>query len=118
MDTLSCTAEPKLTMMGLKDNRQEPTKGAAQSLLMITIIEDDLTLGLRTLKSSISNLVTEIKTLRHPIDKLALAQIGTETAIEMDSITKKRSGNSWNNGPNNRQQTQYNFKVRPVNSDT
>ena len=29
-----------------------------------------------------------------------------------------RSSNSWTKGPNNRQQTQYNFNTRPENSDT
>ena len=29
-----------------------------------------------------------------------------------------RSSNSWNNGPKNRQQTQYNFSSRPENSET
>ena len=29
-----------------------------------------------------------------------------------------RSSNSWNNGPDHRQQTQYNFDARPENSDT
>ena len=29
-----------------------------------------------------------------------------------------RSSNSWTNGPNNRQQTQYNFNARPENSHT
>ena len=29
-----------------------------------------------------------------------------------------RSSNSWTNGPNNRQQTQYNFNARPENPDT
>ena len=31
---------------------------------------------------------------------------------------QNRSSNSWNNGPNNRQQTQHNFSARPKNSDT
>ena len=30
---------------------------------------------------------------------------------------QNRSSNSWNNGPDNRQQTQYNFNARPENSD-
>ena len=29
-----------------------------------------------------------------------------------------KSSNSWNNGPDQRQQTQYNFNARPENSDT
>ena len=31
---------------------------------------------------------------------------------------QNRSSNSWNNGPNNRQQTQYNFNARPEKSDS
>ena len=31
---------------------------------------------------------------------------------------QNRSSDPWNNGPDNRQQTQYNFNARPKNSDT
>ena len=88
MDTLSCTAEPKLSMMGLKDNRHETTKSAAQFSLMITINEEDRTLGLRKIKISVSNPDTETRTTRHPIDKLASTQIGTETQPQIDNITR------------------------------
>ena len=71
MDTLSCTAEPKLSMIRLRDNRHEITKSAEQSSLMITINEEDRTLGLKITKISISNPDTETKTTRHPTDKLA-----------------------------------------------
>ena len=65
-------------MIRLKDNKLELTKNAAQSALMITINEEDRTLGLRTLKISISNPDTETRKTRHPIDKLASTQIGAE----------------------------------------
>ena len=78
MDTLSCTAETKLSMIRLKDNKLEITKSAAQSALMITIRGEDRTLGLRALKVSISNRDTETRTTRHLIDKLASTQIAAE----------------------------------------
>ena len=78
MDALLCTAETKLSIMRLKDNKLETTKSAAQSSLMITIREEDRALGLRKFKVSVSNPDTEIKTIRHPIDKLASIQIGTQ----------------------------------------
>ena len=88
IDTLSCTAEPKLTMMKLRDNRHEITESAEQSSLMITINGEDLTLGLRIIKISVSNPDTETRTIRHPFDKLASTQIETEIQTQMDSITK------------------------------
>ena len=88
METLSYTAEPKLTIMRSKDKRQEITESAAQSSLMITINEEDLTLGLRTLKISISNPDTEIRTIRHSIEKPASTQIGTEIQTQIVNTTK------------------------------
>ena len=88
MDTLSCIAEPKLSMIRLKDNRHEITKSATQSSLMITINEEYRTLGLRIIKISVSNPDTEIRTTRHPIDKLVSTQIGTETQTQIDNITR------------------------------
>ena len=77
MDTLSCTAEPKPMMMRLKNNRHGTTKSAEQSSLMTTTREEDRTLGLRIIRTSIGNPDTEIRTTGHPIDKLASTQIGT-----------------------------------------
>ena len=88
MDTLSCIEEPKLSMTRLKDNRHENTKSAGQSSLMITINEEDRTLGLRTIKISVSNPDTETRTTRQPIEKLASTQIGTEIQTQIDSILK------------------------------
>ena len=88
MDTLSCIAEPKLSMTRLKDNRHGITKNAAQSSLMTTINEEDRTLGLRIIKISVNNPDTTIRTTRHPIDKLASTQIGTATPTRIDSINK------------------------------
>ena len=88
MDTLSCTAELKHMMMRLKDSRHGTTKSAAQSSLMITIHEEDRTLGLRIIKISVSNPDTEIRTNRHPIDKTALTQIGTEIQTQIDNSNK------------------------------
>ena len=88
MDTLSCTAESKLSMIRLKDNKLEITKSAAQSSLMTTINAEDLTLGLRTLKFSASNPDTEIRTTRLPINKMAPTQIGTEFQTQIESIIK------------------------------
>ena len=87
MDPLSCTAEPKPTMIRLKDNRHAITS-AAQSSLMITINEEDQTLGLRITKTSISNPDTGIRTTRHPIDKMASTQIGTEIQTQTDNSNK------------------------------
>ena len=88
MDTLSCTAEPKLLVIRLKDNRHEITKSAKQSSLMTTINEEDRTLGPRIIRTSVSNPDTETRTTRHPTDRLASIQIGTETQIQIDSILK------------------------------
>ena len=88
MDTLSCTAEPKPMMMRLENNRHGITKSAAQSSLMITINEEDRTLGLRITKTSISNPDTGIRTTRHPIDKMASTQIGTEIQTQIDNSNK------------------------------
>ena len=85
MDTLSCTAEPKPTMIRLKDNRHEIIKNAVQSSLMTTIGEEDLTLGLRIIKISVSNPDTATRTTRHPIDKMASTQIEVETQTQIDS---------------------------------
>ena len=87
-DTPTYTAELKPTMMRLKDNRHGATKSAAQSSLMTTINEEDLTLVHRTLKNSISNSDTEIRTIRHPIDKQASTQIGTKIQTQIDHTTK------------------------------
>ena len=88
MDTFSCTAEPKLSMIRVKDNRHEISKSAVQSSLMITINEEDRTCGLRITKISIINPDTETRTTRHPTNRLASTQIGTETQIQIDSILK------------------------------
>ena len=88
MDTLSCTAEPKPMMTRLKDNRHGTTKNAAQSSLMITINEEDRILGLRIIKISVSHPDTEIRTTRHPIDKMALTQIETEIQTQIDNSNK------------------------------
>ena len=81
MDTLSCTAEPKLSMIRLKVNKLETTRSAAQSSLIVTTNEEDLTLGLKTLRISISNPDTEIKATRHLFDKMA--------STRLDSIVKR-----------------------------
>ena len=88
MDTLSCTAEPNLSMIRLKDSRDGTTKSAKQSSLMITIDEEDRTLGLRKIDISISNPDKETKTTRHPTDRLASTQIGTEIQTQIDSTSK------------------------------
>jgi len=88
MDTLSCTAEPKPSMMRLKNNRNGTTRSAAQFSLMIIIREEDLTLDLRIIRTSIGNPDTEIRTTRHSIDRLASTQIGTEIQIQIDSFIK------------------------------
>ena len=88
MDTLSCTAEPNLSMIRLKDNRHEITKSAAQFSLMITINEEDRTLGLRIIKISVSNPDTETRTTRHPTDRLASTQIGTGIQTQIDNSNK------------------------------
>ena len=45
-------------------------------------------MGLRTLRTLFSNPDTEIKTIRHPNEKLASTQTGTEIQTQIDSITK------------------------------
>ena len=46
---------------------------------MIRMSEEDRIVGLGRIKISVSNPDTETTTIRHPIDKLASTQIGTET---------------------------------------
>ena len=87
MDTLSCTAELKPTLMR-KDNRHGTTKSAEQSSPMITINEKHRNLGLRIIKISVSNPDRETKITRHPTDRLASTQIGTETQTQIDSTSK------------------------------
>ena len=88
MDTLSCTAELKPMMMRLKDSRNGTTKSAAQSSLMITIDEEDRILGLRIIKTSVSNPETAIRATRHPIDKMVSTQIETEIQTQIDNSNK------------------------------
>ena len=88
MATLSCTAEPKLSMIRLRDNRHEITKNTAETSLMITINEEDRTLGLRITKIPVSNPDTETRTTRHPINKLASIQIGAEIQTQIDKVTR------------------------------
>ena len=88
MDTLSCTAEPKLSMIRSEDNRHGITKSAEQCSIMTTINEEDRTLGLRIAKISISNPNTAIRTTRHPTDRLASTQIGTEIQTQIDNSNK------------------------------
>ena len=88
MDTRSCTAELKPMMMRSKDNRHWTTKSAQQFSLMTTKNEGDRTLGLRIIKISVSNPDTETRTTRHPIDKIASTQIGTEPQTQIYNITR------------------------------
>ena len=81
-------AEPKLSMIRLKDNRHGTTKSAKQYSLMTTIREEDRTLSLRITKISISNPDTETRTTRHPTDRLASTQIGTEIQTQIDNSNK------------------------------
>ena len=86
MDTLSCTAELNLTMMRLRDNRLETPKSVEQLSLLITIKGEDLIFGPRLLRLFFRNPDMEIKTIRHPIKKLASSQIGTEIQNPIDII--------------------------------
>ena len=88
MDTLSCTAEPKLSMIRLKDKRHGITKSAEQSSLKTKAKEEDRTLGLRITKISFSNPDMGTRATRHPTDRLASTQIGTETQTQIDNIIK------------------------------
>ena len=88
MDTPLCTAELEPTMKRLKDNRLGTTKSVQRSSLMFTIKEEDLILGLKTLRIFFSNPDTESKTIRHPTDKLASTTTRTEIQTQIDSITK------------------------------
>ena len=118
MDTLSCTAELKRIMIRLKDNRHEITKSAVQSALMITINEEDRTLGLRIIKITVSNPGTETRTTKHPIGRLALTQIGTEIRTKIDSTFKTDQIILGQIDPRTASKNQYNFNARPENCDT
>ena len=83
-----CTADLKPTMIILRDNRNGTTRSAEQFSLMTTIREEDRTLGLRTLRISIRNPYTVIRTTRHPISKPASTQIEAEIQTQIDSIIK------------------------------
>ena len=76
MDTPSCTADLKPSMRRLKDN----TRNNQERRTVFTHDYNKRTQfqGLTTLRILISNPDTEIKTIRHPIDKLASTQIGTD----------------------------------------
>ena len=50
--------------------------------------EKDQFLGLRTLRYSISNPDKEIRRIRHPIDKLASTQTGTEIQTQIENKIK------------------------------
>ena len=82
------SAELKLTIMRLRDSRLGTLKSVKQFSLMITIKGEDLILGRRKLRNLISNPDTEIKTIRHPIDKLPSTQTGTEIQTPIDPIIK------------------------------
>ena len=88
MDTLSYIAEPKLSMIRSQDNRHAITKSAKQSSLMTTIKEEARNLGTRIIEISVSNPDTETRTIRHPVNKLASTQIGTETQTQIDNSNK------------------------------
>ena len=88
MGTLSCTTEPKLSMIRLKDSKHGTTKSAEQSSLMTIIREEDRLLGLRMIKTLISNPDTEIRSTKHPIDRTASIQIKTEIQTEIDSTLR------------------------------
>ena len=75
-------------MMKIKDNRNEVTKRVAQFSFMTITKEKDITLGLRTVRYLISNPVEEIRRIRHPIDKLASTQTGTEIQNQKVNIIK------------------------------
>ena len=75
-------------MLRLKVNKLGTTKSVEQFLLMMILKEEDLFLGLTALRILISNPDTQIKTIRHPINKLTSTQIGTEIQTQIDTITK------------------------------
>ena len=88
MDTCSCTAELKPMMVRSRNSRHEIIRSAEQFPFMTIMREEDLIFGLRTLRTLISSPVTEIRIIRHPIDKLASIQMATEIQTLIDSITK------------------------------
>ena len=104
--------------MRLKDNRHGTTKSAEQFSLMTTINEEDRTLGLRIFKISVSKPNSETRTTRHPIDKLASTQIGTEVRTQIDNIIKTDQATPGTTNQTTWQQTQYNFNARPEKSYT
>ena len=74
--------------MRLKNNRQGTAKSAAHFSLMTILREKDITLRLRTARILIRYPESGIKTIKHPIDKLAVTQIRIETQIQTDSLIK------------------------------
>ena len=81
MDTPSCTAELKPTIMRSKDNRPEITKSAEQFSLMLILKEEGQTLGLRILRITIRNPDTGITIVSKAMTKMASTQTGTEIQI-------------------------------------
>ena len=75
--------------MILKDDRHGTTRSAKQFSPMTTTREEDRTLGLRTLRISISNPDREIRTTRHPIDKPASTHIEAEIQTQTHRIIKE-----------------------------
>ena len=86
-------------MIRLKNNRQKTTRNVKQFSLMITIREEERTLGLRKIKNSVSNPDTEARTTRHPIDQLASTQIELEIRTEINNITKTDQVTVGTSGP-------------------
>ena len=81
MDTLSCIAELKPTMMRSKDNRHEIAKSAAQFSLMIIIKKEYRILGLITFRTTTSNPYTKTRITRHLINKMASTQVGKKSKL-------------------------------------
>ena len=109
MDTPSCTAELKLSMMRLKDIRIGTNKSVEQSSLIIVIKEEDELLGSQNIQKC-----SQQPRYGKQNDQTPYRQIGSNPDKNRNSNLDGQhhsdsSSNFWNNGPNKRQQTQYNF---------
>ena len=98
MDTLSCTAEPTLSILTLKDNRHEITKSAAQSSLMITINEEDRFLGQNNHKFSQQPRYGN-QNNQTPYQQNGFNPDRNRKPNPDRQYHQNKSSNSWNNGP-------------------
>ena len=118
MDTPSCTADIKLTMMKSKDSRLEIAKSATQFSLMIIFEKVAPNFGHQITQKFNQQSGCGNQNNQTPYRQTGCNSDGNRNPNFYRQYPQDISRNFWTNGPNNRQQTQYNFNARPKNSVT